>query len=272
MMIEDLWVFRETVAAAILAGVGCSIIGVFIFCLRIPFVGVLISHAALAGAILAHFLGFPELPVALGASLLAVFLIGPLSDKTEMDLNLSLSILFSLLMGLAFLGIGLIPEPRSELLGLLWGNILLVTGKEVLAIGGATLAALGVLSMGFKEFKAILFSRTIAASSGIWESFFFYSLLVLCGVTVSVNLQSLGGLMIYSLLVTPAAGAYQIAYSLKRMTFIAALLGVGASLAGFFFSYLWSLPTGASIVIFSSLEFACCVFFSPKRQKTAKER
>jgi manganese/iron transport system permease protein len=266
-MIEDLWLFRETLAAAILAGVGCSVIGVFIFCLRIPFVGVLISHAALAGAILAHFLGIPETPAALGTSLLAVFLIGPLSDRTEMDLNLSLSILFSLMMGLAFLGIGLIPEPKTHLLGLLWGNILLVTGKEVLSIGVATLAALGVLGMGFKEFKAILFSRTIAASLGIWEPFFFYSLLVLCGVVVSVNLQGLGGLMIYSLLVIPAAAAYQFSYSLKRMMLVAALLGIGASLAGFLFSYLWSLPTGASIVIFSSLEFALCVLFSPKRRK-----
>jgi len=270
-MIEDLWLFRETLAAAILAGIGCSAIGVFIFCLRIPFVGVLISHAALAGAILAHFLGIPEMLTALVASLAAVFSVGPLADRTEMDLNLSLSILFSLLMGLAFLGIGLIPEPRSQLLGLLWGNILLVTGKELLSIGVTTFAALAVLSLGFKEFNALLFSRTVAASLGIWEPFLFYSLLVLCGVIVSINLQGLGGLMVYSLLVIPAAGAYQISYSLKRMIFLAALLGVGASLAGFLFSYLWSLPTGASIVIFSSLEFAFCVFYSPKRRKTIKE-
>jgi len=266
-MIEDLWLFRETFLAAILAGLGCSLIGVFIFCLRIPFVGVLISHAAMAGAIFAHFVGWPELPVALGVSLLAAFFSGPLADRTEIDLNLSLSILFSLLMGLAFLGIGLIPEPKSSILGLLWGNILLVTAKEVYALVGATGIALGFIAMGFKEFKALLFSRTIAASIGLGEPFFFYGLLVLCGLVVSVNLHSLGGLMIYSLLVNPAAGAYQLSYSLKGMMFIAALLGIGAAMGGFFCSYFWSLPTGASIVIFSSLAFAACAILSPKRRK-----
>lgn len=267
MMIEDLWLFRETLLAAVLAGVGCSVIGVLIFCLRIPFVGVLISHAALAGAVLAHFLGWPELPVAMAVSLLSVFMVGPLADRTEIDLNLSLGILFSLMMGLSFLGMSLTPEPKTALLGLLWGNILLVTGKEVLAIAAATVVVLVMIGLGFKEFKAILYNRTIAAALGIWEPFFFYSLLVLCGIVVSVNLQILGGLMIYSLLVNPAAGAYQLSYSLKRMLLIAILLGVGASMAGFFCSYFWSLPTGASIVIFSFLEFALCVFFSPKKRK-----
>lgn len=271
-MISDLWLFRETLLAALLAGVGCSVIGVFIFCLRIPFVGVLISHAALAGAVLAHFLGWPELLVALGMSLFSAFLVGPLADRTDLDLNFSLSILFSLMMGLAFLGIGLIPEPKASLLGLLWGNILLVSEREVWTIAIATLSVLGAIALAFKEFKAILYNRTVAAALGIWETFFFYSLLVLCGIVVSVNLQSLGGLMLYSLLVNPAAAAYQIAYNLERMILIAALLGVGASVLGFLCSYFWSLPTGATIVIFSSIEFALCAVLSPKRRKPAGER
>lgn len=269
-MFEDLLFFKETLAAAVLAGLSCSIIGVFIFCLRIPFIGVLISHAAMAGAIMAQFLNWPELPLALSMSFIAIFFVGWLSDRTEVDLNISLSILFSLMMGLAFLGIGLIPEPKTPILSLLWGNILLVTQKEVVAMIIVTIILIGIIGLGFKELKAVLFSRTIAAALGIREEFFFYALLLLSGGVVSVNLNSIGGLMLYSLLVNPAAGAYQIAYSLKAMLVFAALLGVGASLLGLLCSYLWSLPTGASIVICSSIEFALCAVLSPKRRKINK--
>ncbi|MFH0786270.1 MAG: metal ABC transporter permease [Pseudomonadota bacterium] len=269
-MFENLLFFKETIAAAILAGLSCSLIGVFIFCLRIPFIGVLISHAAMAGAIMAQFLGWPELPAALGMSFISIFFVGWLTDQTEVDLNISLGILFSLMMGLAFLGIGLIPEPKTPILSLLWGNILLVTQKEVLAMMVVAIILIGIIGLGFKELKAVLFSRTIAAALGIREEFFFYALLLLSGGVVSVNLNSIGGLMLYSLLVNPAAGAYQIAYSLKAMLVIAAFLGVGASLSGLLCSYLWSLPTGASIVICSSIEFALCAVLSPKRRKIAK--
>jgi len=269
-MFEDLVFFQETISAAVLAGLSCSIIGVFIFCLRIPFVGVLIAHAAMAGAILAQFLGWPELPPALGMSFLSIFFVGWLTDHTEVDLNISLSILFSLMMGLAFLGIGLIPEPKTPILSLLWGNILLVTRTEVLAMIIVTLCLLSMIGLGFRQLKAVLFSRTIAAALGLREEIYFYALLLLSGGVVSVNLNTIGGLMLYSLLVNPAAGAYQLTYSLKAMVIIAAFLGVGASLLGFLCSYLWSLPTGASIVICSSIEFALCAVFSPKRRKFIK--
>lgn len=264
-MFETALILRETILAAVFAGIGCSVVGVFIFCLRIPFVGVLISHAAMAGAILAQFLNVPELPAAMGTALLSVFIAGPLADRTDMDMNVSLSILFSLMMGLAFLGIGLIPEPKTSMLGLLWGNILLVTGRDLLAMGAVTLLVLACLGAGCKEFKTILFSRTIAASVGIRDSLFFYALLLLTGAVVSVNLNSVGGLMLYSLLINPAAGANQLAYRLGSMILIAAGLGLSAALLGLLCSYYWAFPTGASIVICSSLEFALCALFSPKR-------
>lgn len=266
-MFDGIFIFWETIVAAVFAGLSCSIIGVFIFCLRIPFIGVLVSHAAMAGAILAQLFGLPELPLAFGTSLLAISLIGPLSDRVDIDLNISLSILFSLMMGLTFLGIGLIPEPKTPMLTLLWGNILLVTRKEVLVIGIVFMLLVGMVRVGFKEFKAILFSRTIASALGIREGVFFYTLLLLSGAVITVNLSSIGGLMLYSLIINPAAGAYQITYSLKSMIIIAAALGVIAALSGFFCSYVWSLPTGASIVIISSLEFGLCALFSPKRRK-----
>lgn len=271
-MFETAMILWETILAAVFAGVGCSLVGVFIFCLRIPFVGVLISHAAMAGAILAQFLHWPELPAALGMALLSVFFVGPLADRTEMDVNVSLSILFSLMMGLAFLGIGLIPEPRTPMLGLLWGNILLATGRDVLAMGIVTALVLGCLWAGYKELKTVLFSRTVAAAVGIREDLFFYGLLVLSGAVVSVNLSSIGGLMLYSLLINPAAGAYQLAYRLRTMIILSVLLGLGAALLGLICSYFWTLPTGASIVICSSAEFALCALFSPKRGRLRREK
>ena len=55
-------------------------------------------------------------------------------DKSRLDTNVGLAILFSFLLGLTFLGIGLMEDSRSEILGLLWGSILFVQKKSVIAI------------------------------------------------------------------------------------------------------------------------------------------
>lgn len=269
-MIDFLYLFWETILASIIAGLSCSIIGVFIFCLRIPFIGVLISHACMAGAIVAQLFGVSELPFAFGFAIISILFIGPLSDRINVELNISLSILFSFMMGIAFMGISLIPEPKTPMLSILWGNILLVTRKEIFVMLVVLIILIIVILLGYKEFKAILFNRKIAASLGVNERYFFYLLLLLSGAIITVNLNSIGGLMLYSLIISPAAGAYQIAYNLKNMIIISAILGLIASSLGFICSYFWSLPTGASIVICSSLEFALCVLFSPKRRRLQK--
>jgi len=56
----DLWqfpFFRNALAASFVSGIGCSVIGVFIVIMRVPFIGVAISHAAMAGAVLALLAG-----------------------------------------------------------------------------------------------------------------------------------------------------------------------------------------------------------------------
>ena len=115
---------------ALVGGAGCGLAGFLLISLNLPFMGVCLAHAALAGAVLAHFLGTPVVGTALAFSLGVAALVGPLADRTRTHANTVMSILFSLTLGLAFLGIGLLQDQRSELLGLMWGNLLLVRWAE----------------------------------------------------------------------------------------------------------------------------------------------
>ncbi|MEA1997260.1 MAG: metal ABC transporter permease, partial [Gemmatimonadota bacterium] len=199
MDILDLWqfaFFRNAAAASILCGIGCSVIGVFIVSMRVPFIGVAMSHAAMAGAVIALLLGGDPLWWGFGTAVACSFAIGPLADRSRMDPNISLGVIFSLTIGIAFLGIGLAPEPKNEMLGLIWGNILLLSSRDVVRMAIVTALSLGIVALFYKEFKAIMFSRLLAAAVGIRERLVYYILLTLCGATVTVNLDTVGGLML----------------------------------------------------------------------------
>jgi manganese/iron transport system permease protein len=67
------------------------------------------------------------------------------------------------------------------------------------------------------------------------------------------------------MIVTPAATALQLTYSLRRMFVFSALLGAASSAFGLWISYLLSLPPGAAIVLVAALILAVVMFFSPKK-------
>jgi manganese/iron transport system permease protein len=118
----------------------------------------------------------------------------------------------------------------------------------------------------YKEIQATVFNRSIALSVGLPATLILYGILFLTGATVTASLRSIGGLLIFSLILNPAAAAYQLTYSMKKMFLLSALFGVLSSWAGLFFSYLFDIPSGATIVITSSLIFLLAAVFSPKRK------
>ncbi len=257
---------QNAILAGICAGITCSVVGVFVVTMHLSFIGVCIAHAAFAGALLGVWVGFDPLLGALIFSVVAAAAIGPLADRGEISPDTSIGIVFSLMLGLAFLFMGLMPGARTEALNLFWGSILTVSHRDLIFLAVVTVVIAGLVVAFYKEVMAVVCHREVALAVGIPASLVFYGILFATGVTVTASLQSIGGLLVYSLILNPAAAAYQLTYNLKRMLLIASAFGILSCWAGLVASYFFDLPSGASIVIVSSIIFGLSVAFSPKRK------
>jgi manganese/iron transport system permease protein len=257
---------QNAIVAGLLGGITCSVVGVFVITMHLSFIGVCIAHAAFAGALLGLWLGFNPLISALLFSLGSAAIIGPVADRGELNPDTSIGIVFSLMLGLAFLFMGLMPGARTEALNLFWGSILTVTKQDLIFLAVITGVLVGLVLAFYKEIQAVICHRQVALAVGIPATVIFYGLLFSTGVTITASLQSIGGLLIYSLILNPAAAAYQLTYSLKRMLFIAVAFGVVSCWAGLVASYLLDIPSGAAIVITSAIIFGLATAFSPKRK------
>ncbi len=244
--------FAMIAAAAVLGGCACGVLGVLVVGLRLPFLAVCTAHAALAGAVLAPWFGVASGAGALGAALAASLALGVLLRRQGADGNGILGTLFSLTMGLAFLGIGLSRGPKSESLGLLWGSLLLVSPGQVLALGLVTAALAAFASLFSGPLKLLLFSRRLAAAL-VPEAVLFTGVLLLAAGTIAVCLDIVGGLMVYSLICNPAVAAFRFCRSYRACLIWSGLLGAGSALGGLAAAYVWDLPVGAAIVLLSSL-------------------
>jgi len=255
----DLMFWLPVMAGGTLAGASCGLLGTFIVGMRIPFLGICVAHAALAGAVFGSLCGLagPALLLpALGGAVLTALVLGLLDpQRVHLDDNVVLSFLFSATMGLAFLGIGLhgiLGRSDNDVRGMLWGSLNFCRWRDVrlmLAVAGALLAYVIVF---FKELRAILFSRADAAAAGIRVTVVWTGFLVLVAIALTVNFQTVGGLMIYSLISNPAAAAFQLAKGCRRTMWLSAVFGAASGLGGFLVSAATDLPSGAVIVLVSS--------------------
>jgi manganese/iron transport system permease protein len=164
--------FYLVMFAGAVAGASIGLLGVYIVGMRMPFIGICISHSAMAGTIYSILLGVnPVLgPIIFSAiSSMSLGVVRP--GRSRIDANVALAIFFNLMLGLTFLGIGLMQGSRSEVLGLLWGSLLFVRKSSVVIITISGLVFVVFAALFNKELKVLLFSRTIASATGVHESF-----------------------------------------------------------------------------------------------------
>jgi manganese/iron transport system permease protein len=259
----DLMFWAPVICSGALAGASTGMLGTFIVGMRIPFLGVCISHAALAGAVFGSLFGLsgPMLMLpALAGAVATALLLGTLDvQSARIDSNVLLGILFSLTMGLSFLGLGLFSVygiSDNEVRGLLWGSLNFCCWRDFYIIAGTAGMEFAVVLLFYKELRAILFSREHASAAGIHATPVWTVLLILASLVLTVNFQTVGGLMIYGLLSNPAVAAFQLAKGFGKSLVLSTLFGAISGFGGFLIAAMLDLPTGAMIVILSSLLIA----------------
>ncbi len=258
---------RAFIASALI-GIVCSLIGVFVVLKGLAFIGAGTSHAAFAGVAFGFLVGTNPLVMAVVFGVSTVWVTGFLERQGRIKPDVSIGIFYTLTMALAILFLGLMRTYNTEVLGYLFGSILSVTTDDLKMIAGLSLVILTCLTLFFKEFHFISFDQEMAEASGIPAKWLFFLLLNLISLAIVISLKSVGAMLVFALLVIPAATAQQFATHIRSMMLGSAAIGVFASWAGVLISYLFDLPSGATIVLLLTFLFLLSVLCSPKnRQK-----
>jgi len=256
---------QRALAAAALTGGLCSAIGVFVVLRGLAFIGAGTAHAAFAGVALAYLTGAPPMPLAIAFGLGTAWVTGLLEERGLMKLDVSIGIFYTATMALAILFIGLMKTYNAEVYGYLFGSILSVTGEELRLTIGLAVLVVGLLALFAKEFFFLAFDQEMAEASGVPARRFFFLLLTLIALTIVVSLKTVGAILIFALLLIPAATAYQLTSSLRRMMQYSVGIGVLVSVAGVLLSFQFDLPAGPAIVLLATGIFFLAVALSPKR-------
>jgi manganese/iron transport system permease protein len=255
-------------AAAVLVGVVCAVIGSFVILRGMAFLGDALSHAILPGVAVGILLGSGRTGLflwALGTALAASFGIGFVQRRARIKEDAAIGIVFS---GLFALGVAILSAMRntsSDITHILFGNVLAVGPDDLALILACASAVLLVVLFFYKELVLVTFDETFAVTLRLPAAFLTYLLLGLVAVTTVVSLQTVGVTLVLALLVAPAATGFLLARRLPSVMAAAAVCGAISGVTGLYLSYYLGIASGAAIVLVSIALFVLALAFAPRR-------
>ena len=245
--------FREPImlralAEVLVLGVACGPLGVWVLLYRQAYAAESVPHAMLPGLVLAALAGLPLLLGAAGGALAAAAAVGWAGRDERLGPETGVAIAVSALLGLGGV-LALAPETPPRLQELLFGDLLGVTGADLLT--GAGLAALVAVALaaGFRPLALAAFDPASARSLGVRPARCDLALLALLGVTTVAAVQGLGNLLLVALVLAPAVGALRLARRLPAALALAAGLAALAGVGGLLASYHLHVAAGASVAL-----------------------
>ncbi|MEW6324116.1 MAG: metal ABC transporter permease [Nitrospirota bacterium] len=256
---------QRALAASLIIGALCAAIGVFVVLRGLAFIGAGTAHSAFAGVTLGYLLGVHPMGTALAFGLGTVWIVQALHERRKAAFDVSVGIFYTASMALAIFFIGLMRTYNAEVYGYLFGSILSVTRGELWLIAGLGLVGLSGIALFFKELHFIAFDQEMAEASGIAATPILFLLLSLVALTIVLALKAVGALLVFALLIIPAAAAQQLTQRLWTMMLCAAGLAWGSMFGGLLLSYWFDLPSGATIILLATALFFLAVAVSPKR-------
>lgn len=253
---------RNAIAVGVLVGILCPVIGSYLIVQRMALLGDVIAHAVLPGLAIAHFIGVDILLGAFTSGVLSTFLIAWIRSQTRVKVDAAMALTFSAFFALGITLLTLL-DSRLDLKEILFGDILSVTLEHVWRTGIVVVVLLVLVKLFYKELLFYTFDRLGAKAVGLPINGIYFGLMAAITLTIIAGMQTVGVVLVISLLVGPATTAFLLVKELHRMMLLGSVVGVISTVGGMYASYYLDLPSGAAIALITFSLFFLALLFSP---------
>ncbi len=243
------------VIAAVLCSIVSGLIGSFVVIRRSTYVTGAVAHSALGGIGIARYFQvtfdwrwFSPMLGAVLSALIASAAIAMVRSKASEREDTILSVIWASGMAVGITFLSMTPGYAQDMMGYLFGDILLVNSWDLVTMVGLMLLIIGFVSWKFDRLLAVSFNPQLAELRGanplLLEAFF----TIATAMTVVVLVRLVGIVMVIALLTLPAATAARLSQSLPRTILLSIGISIFSMLTGIWISYEFNLPTGATII------------------------
>jgi len=256
---------RQAIAIGLALGILGAVVGSYLILQQMGMMSEVISHAVLPGISIAFFL---EINIAIGAfiaGVLSALVVMGIQKRSRVKVDAAMALTLSSFLAMGVILITTLKTNQINLNEILFGDILGVTIEDVWRTVIITVIILILTKLFYKELEFYTFDPLGAKAAGLPVNLLYFGLICAITLTIVASMQTVGVLLVMSLLVGPAITAYLLVKELSQMMFLGSIIGIVATVGGMYSSYYFDLPSGAAIVIVIFAFFLLALFFSPSQ-------
>ena len=204
------------------------------------------------------------------SSITAAWLITITVENSKIKFDGALATILS-----AFFGLGMVlltylqslnNAGQAGLSKFIFGQAATILARDVYITSAAALIIIVLTALFWKELKLISFDVEYAKTLQIPVTFTLILYRFLLIMTIIIGIQSVGAILISSLLIAPAVGARQWTNKLGTMCILAGCFGMVSAIGGTIWSTtVQKLPTGPAIIVILSVIVLLSLIFAPNR-------
>lgn len=250
--------FLNALISTLLIGISCGLVGTYIIAKRMVFISGGITHASFGGLGIAYYLGMPPMAGATVFALAAALGILFWGDSKKLRKDSLIGIFWSAGMAIGVLFIYLTPGYAPNLMSYLFGNILTVTGGQVLLSGILCLLVLLFFAGFYRPLFYIAFDKEYSRTHHIHTNTIETAITIIIALSIVLCMKLAGIILVISYLTIPQSIAGLFYKNFTQLLVASSMVSTLGSMAGLFISAELETPTGATIVVCFLLLFLLC--------------
>lgn len=254
-------------------GAAAGIIGSWLFLEKKSLFCDTIAHATFPGITLIFLLTHSKkysvfMMAAVVSCLLVAYLIHQLQQNTSLKKDTILGIMLAASFGIGSMFLSKIQQQNSINSGLITkyflGNPATMMLQDCAIILLISIISLLTVAIYKRQYSSIIFDPILSKSIGFKINKISLIILFIITLTIIAGLQIVGIILMSSLLINPAAAAYQWTKNLTKMLYLSAILGfLEATIGIYLSSILYHIPPGPVIIIIATLITLISILISP---------
>lgn len=250
---------RRALVVGVLVSLCAALLGINLVLRRFSMIGDGLSHVGFGALAFAAVLGLSPLAVAIPLVIIAAFFMLWLNAHSRMQGDAAIAILSSSALAVGVLITAATTGLNTDLNSYMFGSILAISRPDMILSVIVSLIVLILYAVCFHPLFSITFDENFARATGTKASFYNTVLSVLTALTVVIGMRLMGTLLISPLIIFPALTAMRVCKSYRGVVVCSMATSVSCFVVGLILSFLFSLPTGATIV---AVNLACFCIFS----------
>lgn len=246
---------RRAILVGTLVSLCAALLGVSLVLKRYAMIGDGLSHMGFGILAIAVAIGWSPLYVSIPVVTIAAILLLKIGTKSKTQTDSAIGIISSSSLAIGVAVTSITTGINTDVWNYMFGSILVMNTSDIILSVIVSLIVAVLFIIYYRKLFAVTFDENFARASGLNVTWYTNLIAVLTAIIIVVGMRMMGTMLISSIIIFPALTSMRLFKTFKKVVISSGIISVFSFLIGIYFSYIYSVSTGAMIVIVNLILF-----------------